>query len=76
MTIKAGMLVRIKPEILKRLVAAEARRLDGRIGWIDGTYTPQGGATLMARVIWLHRKTKKPLDGFDIRPARDLVEEA
>jgi hypothetical protein len=69
---QAGDRVRVKPDVMPRLLVAYQKRLNGRVGVVKGTYTSLGSNVERARVQWLRKTGASPVGEIDHWPIRDL----
>lgn len=54
-TFDKGQMVRVSPERLQRMTAAEKRRLSNRQGVVQSAFLPEGRSTQVITVQWLAR---------------------
>ena len=66
-----GSVVRVKPEIIDRLVVEMAKKLNGRVGVVESVFTPMGSLTERARVQW-QKRGNRGKTFIEFHASRDL----
>jgi hypothetical protein len=69
---KPGDDVRVRPDIIPRLISSAKRTAEGRVAVVLGVFTPMGSNRATARIQWRYKRTGKPTRLIEFWPARDL----